>query len=90
MYIRSSAGESIRQGTSRGNIRIATTDEDYIAWDQFLYNFSGAHYFQTYGWLRSYQPIGLTPHLLLHEVDNAITGSAFPILARARLAACRM
>ena len=74
MYIRSSAGESIRQGTSRGNIRIATTDEDYIAWDQFLYNFSGAHYFQTYGWLRSYQPIGLTPHLLLHEVDNAITG----------------
>ena len=57
-----------------GGVRICTTKQDYLAWDRFLYHFSGAHFFQTYGWLQSYEPMGLTPHLLVYEQDGAITG----------------
>jgi lipid II:glycine glycyltransferase (peptidoglycan interpeptide bridge formation enzyme) len=57
-----------------GKVRLCNSAEDYLAWDRFLYDFPGAHFFQTYGWLRSYEPMGLTPHLLIYEQDGAITG----------------
>src|SRR5262245_17336478 len=57
-----------------GKVRLCNNAEDYLAWDQFLYHFPGAHFFQTYGWLQSYEPMGLTPHLLIYEQDGAITG----------------
>jgi serine/alanine adding enzyme len=57
-----------------GNVRLCDSNEDYVAWDRFLYDFPGAHYFQTYGWLKSYEPLGLRPHVLTCEVDGAIVG----------------
>jgi lipid II:glycine glycyltransferase (peptidoglycan interpeptide bridge formation enzyme) len=55
-------------------IRACQSEADYIAWDRFLFDFPGAHYFQTYGWLKSYEPMGFTPHVLAQEVDGSITG----------------
>jgi lipid II:glycine glycyltransferase (peptidoglycan interpeptide bridge formation enzyme) len=55
-------------------VRACNTDEDYGAWDRFVANFPRAHYFQTYGWLKSYEPMGFTPHLLVCEADGMITG----------------
>jgi lipid II:glycine glycyltransferase (peptidoglycan interpeptide bridge formation enzyme) len=57
-----------------GKVRLCNNAEDYMAWDRFLYHFPGAHFFQTYGWLQSYEPMGLTPHLLIYEQDGAIAG----------------
>lgn len=55
-------------------IRPCLTEEEYAAWDCFVYDFPGAHYFQTYGWLKSYQPMGFTPHVLVCEIDGVIRG----------------
>jgi hypothetical protein len=55
-------------------VRAAHTQEDHVTWDRFVMNFPGAHYFQTYGWLKSYGPMGLTPHVLLYEADGVIAG----------------
>lgn len=56
------------------SVRLCATDNDYSAWDHFVSELEGAHYFQTFGWLRSYQPMGFTPHVLLYERDGEITG----------------
>lgn len=65
-----------------GTIGVATTAEDYVAWDRFVSQYPGAHYFQTYGWLRSYEPMGLTPHVLLYEEAGEILGGAAFLTAR--------
>jgi lipid II:glycine glycyltransferase (peptidoglycan interpeptide bridge formation enzyme) len=68
-----------------GNIRLCKSGEDYIAWDRFLYHFAGAHYFQTYGWLKSYEPMGFAPHLLVYELDGAIAGGVAFLSAKVPL-----
>jgi lipid II:glycine glycyltransferase (peptidoglycan interpeptide bridge formation enzyme) len=55
-------------------IRPCVTEEEYAAWDCFLFDLPGAHYFQTYGWLKSYEPMGFTPHVLVYESDGVIRG----------------
>ena len=65
---------SSQSTTVPGYVRLCKSDDDYVAWDRFLFDFPGAHYFQTYGWLKSYQPMGLTPHVLTYEIDAAIVG----------------
>jgi lipid II:glycine glycyltransferase (peptidoglycan interpeptide bridge formation enzyme) len=55
-------------------IRECSTRDDYIAWDRFVYNFPGAHYFQTYGWLKSCEPLGFNSHVLVFENNNVICG----------------
>jgi lipid II:glycine glycyltransferase (peptidoglycan interpeptide bridge formation enzyme) len=60
--------------TAMTTIRPCLSEEDYAAWDRFLFDFPGAHYFQTYGWLKSYEPMGFTPHVLIYEVDGEICG----------------
>lgn len=55
-------------------IRPCLTEEEYAAWDRFVYDFPGAHYFQTYGWLQSYEPMGFKPHVLVYEIDGVIRG----------------
>jgi lipid II:glycine glycyltransferase (peptidoglycan interpeptide bridge formation enzyme) len=57
-----------------GTIRLSSTDQDCVAWDRFVSQYPGAHYFQTYGWLKSYEPMALTPHLLIHEEAGVIRG----------------
>jgi hypothetical protein len=59
---------------NQGRIRISNSEQDHRAWDRFLFGFSGAHYFQTYGWLKSYEVLGLTPNVLLYEIDGKIEG----------------
>jgi hypothetical protein len=64
-----------RNGTKMHDaIRECRTVEDYLAWDRFLYEHPGAHYFQTYGWLKSYAPMGMTAHVLIVEQDGIVTG----------------
>lgn len=65
---------SANDDTVPGNVRLCSSEEDYLAWDRFLFSFAGAHYFQTYGWLKSYQPMGLIAQILIHSVDGKITG----------------
>src|SRR5262245_54730344 len=61
-----------------GTIRLCNTVEDYDAWDRFVFNLPRAHYFQTYGWLKSYEYMGFTPHVLVQESNGMITdGVAF-------------
>lgn len=55
-------------------IRLCSTERDYISWDQYLYDSLGAHYFQTYGWLKSYESLGFKCHIFIHEVDGRIIG----------------
>jgi lipid II:glycine glycyltransferase (peptidoglycan interpeptide bridge formation enzyme) len=65
-----------------GAIRECRTDEEYVAWDRFVYDFPGAHYFQTYGWLKSYVPMGLAPRVLVFEVDGRIVGGVAFLTAK--------
>ncbi len=55
-------------------IRTCMTEKEYEAWDDYVFEMPGAHYFQTYGWLKSYEPMGFTPHVLVYEVDGIIFG----------------
>lgn len=63
-------------------IRLCSTEQDYIGWDQYLYDSLGAHYFQTYGWLKSYEPLGFECHIFIHEVEGRITGGVGILSAR--------
>jgi len=66
-------------------VRTCTSDSDYSAWDRFLFRLPGAHYFQTYGWLKSYEPMGLEPHVLVRESEGTITGGVGFLSARVPL-----
>jgi lipid II:glycine glycyltransferase (peptidoglycan interpeptide bridge formation enzyme) len=55
-------------------LRVCVTENDYEAWDRYVYDYPGGHYFQTYGWLKSYKPMGFTPHVLVYEANGVITG----------------
>ena len=64
------------------SIRECRTVDDYMAWDRFLYGFPGAHYFQTYGWLKSYASMGLTTHVLVLENGGSIEGGVAFLAAK--------
>lgn len=64
------------------SIRLCSTEQDCIDWDQYLYDSFGAHYFQTYGWLKSYESLGFKSHIFIHEVDGTIIGGAGILSAR--------
>jgi lipid II:glycine glycyltransferase (peptidoglycan interpeptide bridge formation enzyme) len=55
-------------------VRMCSTIQDYVDWDRFVFNAPGARYWQTYGWLKSYEPMGFATHVLIHETDNVTTG----------------
>jgi lipid II:glycine glycyltransferase (peptidoglycan interpeptide bridge formation enzyme) len=55
-------------------VRMCATNQDYVAWDRFVFDTPGARYWQTYGWLKSYEPMGFTTHVLVHETANVTTG----------------
>lgn len=55
-------------------VKLCTEEEEYAAWDRFLYEFPGAHYFQTYGWLKSYEPMGFATYVLTYQVDGILLG----------------
>jgi lipid II:glycine glycyltransferase (peptidoglycan interpeptide bridge formation enzyme) len=59
---------------AEGTVRLCESEKDFLLWDRFLFDFPGAHYFQTYGWLNSYVPMGLTPRVLVYEENGAIEG----------------
>jgi peptidoglycan pentaglycine glycine transferase (the first glycine) len=56
------------------SVRLCTTEQDYRAWDEFVFNSPGAHYWQTYGWLKSYEPMGFTPHVLTYATNGVVSG----------------
>jgi lipid II:glycine glycyltransferase (peptidoglycan interpeptide bridge formation enzyme) len=58
------------------------TEKEHEAWDHYVLQVSGAHYFQTYGWLKSYEPMGFTPHVLAHTVNGDIHGGVAFISAK--------
>jgi lipid II:glycine glycyltransferase (peptidoglycan interpeptide bridge formation enzyme) len=66
-------------------IRVCRSDQEYEAWDRYVFDLPGAHYFQTYGWLKSYEPMGFTPHVLVYEVDSMICGGVAFLTAKVPL-----
>ena len=69
---------SLRPESMCETVRLCDTVEDYDAWDHFVFNLPRAHYFQTYGWLKSYEFMGFMPHVLVQESNGMITnGVAF-------------
>ncbi|WP_447603641.1 lipid II:glycine glycyltransferase FemX [Nitrospira sp. Nam80] len=71
-------------------IRLFQTNEEYASWDHYVSEVPGAHYFQTYGWLKSYEPMGFTPHVLAYEVDGAIQGGVAFMSAKVPFAPWRI
>ena len=71
-------------------IRVCARDSDYAAWDRFVSNLPGAHYYQTYGWLKSYEPIGLRTHVLVYERGDTIQGGVAFLSAKVPLLTWRI
>jgi lipid II:glycine glycyltransferase (peptidoglycan interpeptide bridge formation enzyme) len=71
--------------TQDEGVRLCHGESDYVAWDRFLEHASGAHYFQTYGWLKSYECFGLTAHVLRYEVNGVIVGGVGFLSAKSPL-----
>ena len=63
-------------------VRTCTTITEYEAWDDYVSQMSGAHYFQTYGWLKSYEPMGFTPHVIVYDEEGAVRGGVAFISAK--------
>ncbi|SLM49965.1 protein of unknown function [Nitrospira japonica] len=53
-------------------VRLCASEKDFAAWDRYVFDLPGAHFFQTYGWLHSYQSMGFTPHVLVCEINGVI------------------
>ena len=71
-------------------IRLCRTDAEHEAWDQYLYNYPGAHYFQSYGWLKSYEAMGFTAQVLVYEEDGDVRGGVAFLTAKLPLVPWRI
>lgn len=63
-------------------IWLCQTNEDYSNWDRYVVGVPGAHYYQTYGWLKSYEPMGFSPQVLVYEEEGRIAGGAAILSAK--------
>jgi lipid II:glycine glycyltransferase (peptidoglycan interpeptide bridge formation enzyme) len=55
---------------------LCQTDADLDAWDDFVGRVPGANYHQLYGWLSSYEPMGMTCEVMRQCADDRIVGGA--------------
>jgi lipid II:glycine glycyltransferase (peptidoglycan interpeptide bridge formation enzyme) len=55
---------------------LCQTDADLEAWDDFVARVPGANYQQLWGWLSSYEPMGMTCEVMRQSANDRIVGGA--------------
>lgn len=55
---------------------ICRSPADLDCWDEFVVGLPGAHYFQLYGWLSSYEAMGFRCEVMVQRAGDRITGGA--------------
>lgn len=56
------------------SISVWEQDEHHEAWDDFMQECPGAHFWQLHGWLSSYKPMGLNSAVITKVEDGEILG----------------